>query len=425
MKKLTACLLACVLVILPAVMPYCFAYSEVYDGTVDQYSGHSGETSMYRYDFNVNLYNPCNSKTMDDDAVNIFRFEFSYAGKNGTAKTEKYVFDMSRNGNLNRNYAFLKKNFIRPDDDETDVDFSLWVPGVVSKLHIILNMDGGERLAFKVKKVSCAGVQINANEDYVSSAYNDSEADITFTMPKPVIDAEDEGGRTPTLNELKEMISGKTLTPVLRDQYGVVIDPSVFPVFLAGTETGINQSLSHSDEQSMYFYTLYLNVTNPVNRAEASAGCIEELQFVFTYTDENGYGKEKQYTLDLSGKGGYNSNYTYVNKLISDSDDGYQTAFQVWIPGLLKKVDFHLNMAGFERLSFSVDGIFVNGFRANINEDYVSSAVSGSDATVNCYIPAARVVPSGTEIRDGYGAAAGSRLTELYRANPDSYVYYR
>lgn len=425
MKKLTACILACVLVILPAVIPESFAYSAAYDGTVDQYSDHYEETSMYRYDFAVNLYNPCNSKTMDDDAVNVFKFEFSYAGKNGTAKTEKYVFDMSRSGNSNRNYEFLKKNFMRPNDDETNVSFSLWVPGVVSKLHILLNMDGGERLAFTVKKVSCAGVQINANQDYVSSAYNDSEADIAFAMPKPVIDTEDEAGRTPTLSELKNMISGKTQAPVLRDQYGVIIDPSAFSAFLAGSEKDINQSLRHSDEPGMYYYTLYLNVTNPVNRTDASAGCIQELRFVFTYVDENGYGSEKQYTLDLSGKGGYNSNYTYVNKLIRDNDDGYQTAFQVWIPGLLKKVDFHLNMSGFERLSFSVDGIFVNGFRANTNEDYVSSAVSSSDATVNCYVPAARVVPSETELRDGYGALAGSRLTELYRANPDSCIYYR
>lgn len=407
MKKITAlftALLICISLAIPA-----FSYSESIDGTIDQSQDYSDVPSMYKYNFIIDLYNPCNSNDMDRDAVNVFKFTFTYLDKNGCGSKKTYTFDMSWNGKQNRNSEFLKKNFIRSNDNDYKVGFSLWVPGHVQKLNILLNMDGGERLGFRVKEVYCNGTRVNSTSDYVSSAYSDSKAEIGFSMPKsyPV-----------SINK------ADTDTTDNRDQYGVLIDSSVAEKILSNFDGEINQYLDHSAEKSMYRYKLDFNVENPVNMADADIDAVEEFSITFTYTDQNGYGKDHKYVLDMSWSGGRNLNASFLNVFQALNDNAYRTSFYVWVPGIVKKVDIHLNMAGNERLTIDLDSVSVNGYRANIDTDYVSSSVTDSDATVKCFLPGAKVIAKNGTLYDCYGALAGSKLKEMYDSNNKKYTYH-
>ncbi len=154
-----------------------------YDGSVNQGKDHSDEKSMYLYTFDIELYNPCNSKDMDDDAVCVLWFDFKYRDNNGYGKEKTYRLDMSWQNGRNLNSEILWKNFIRPDDNSCYTQMSVWVPGIISNVHIKLNMDGGERLGFTVKGIYLNGFKVNTDVDYVSSAYYDSEADIPCYIP--------------------------------------------------------------------------------------------------------------------------------------------------------------------------------------------------------------------------------------------------
>lgn len=159
------------------------------DGQIDQDASHENEVSMYKYDIDIYLENPCNSGDMDDDAVCELWFDFSYASDNGYGTVGTYRFDMSWDDSKGRNLndGILKKTFIRPNDNGCMAWFSVWVPGIVSGVSVHLNMDGGERLAFTVESISLNGYRINTNTDYVSSAFYDSDAKISCRAPGAAI----------------------------------------------------------------------------------------------------------------------------------------------------------------------------------------------------------------------------------------------
>lgn len=158
-----------------------------YDGSINQSVSHADEKSMYLYTLDISLDNPCNSEDMDKDAVYLLWFDFEYKDSNGYGKTQTYRFDMSWKSSKNLNSEVLKKCFIRGNDNACFTQMSVWVPGIISKVHIFLNMDGGERLSFTVKGIYLNGFKINTDTDYVSSAYGDSSADIPCFVPKAAI----------------------------------------------------------------------------------------------------------------------------------------------------------------------------------------------------------------------------------------------
>lgn len=144
--------------------------------------------SEYVYTINVKVSNPCNTKSMSKDDVNVLYFDYYYNGQNGFKSEEKKNFDMSWNGSSNNNADFLSEQFMRPNDDSYNTSFDVTLPGKLSKIYIKLNMDGGERLSFTIESIYCNGMRINNNTDYVSSAYYDSTATVYCSMDKSVID---------------------------------------------------------------------------------------------------------------------------------------------------------------------------------------------------------------------------------------------
>lgn len=395
----------------------CSAYTSD-DGKIDQSVSHENEISMYKYDLYLEVTNPINSDDMDNDAVNIFKFTFTYKDRNGNGNENKYVFDMSWNNGKNRNADILKKYFIRANDNGYKTTLSLWVPGLVSKVDILLNMDGGERLSFNVKNIRCNGIAINTTQDYVSSAYNDSKASISLSTGKSIPQIEN-AELTKTYLECASTDGG------LRDQYNALTDFSVIRKLIENYDGEINQNLSHSDEEEMYLYTLKLNVENPIDTSSCDADALCTLKFVFTYKSENGYGEAKKYTLDMSYINGRNLNDKFIKCFVREGSDAFKSEMKLWIPGILTKVEILLNMDGGERLNFSVDGIFLNGFRANTNTDYVSSAFYDSEAEINCRLPDAKIIPSDGTLYDCYGAIAGKKLLSLYAESADRYSYGR
>jgi len=164
-----------------------------YDGSIDQSADHSREESMYLYTVGMTLDNPCNSNDMDDDAVCDLTFTFTYLSENGQGASKTYTLDMSWAGSRNRNEEILKAAFIRGNDNSCRTSMNVWVPGLVTKIAVHLNMDGGERLTFTVDEVSLKGFRVNTETDYVSSAYWDSDMTISCRVPaaEPVAESED------------------------------------------------------------------------------------------------------------------------------------------------------------------------------------------------------------------------------------------
>ncbi len=202
-----------------------------YDGAVNQGKDHSSDDSMYLYTFDISLYNPCNSGDMDKDAVNEFWFDFSYKGDNGYGKAASYRLDMSWSSGRNLNSEILKPNFIRGNDNACRTVFSVWVPGIVDKVKIHLNMDGGERLGFTVNGVMLNGYRINTGTDYVSSAYYDSDAEIACHVSRAAA-----------------VFQGTAFAEDgLRDQYGGVFTD-------ANTEKAVSSAKS-GDYSMFYHYT--------------------------------------------------------------------------------------------------------------------------------------------------------------------------
>ncbi len=185
----------------------------------------------------------------------------------------------------------------------------------------------------------------------------------------------------------------------------------------------IDQTTNHSNEVSMYRYTLRINVANPINTKDADKDALEECSFKFFYKADNGYGTTKEYKIDMSWHNGRNPYPEYVDLFKKPNDDSYQTSMDVWIPGILTKLDFHLNMAGGERLNFSIDKIKLNGFTVSTNKDYVSSAYYDSDGTINCSTPYSRYFEDRNGKRDQYNGVLGDTFIQRYNKDPLLYTY--
>lgn len=397
-------------------------------------------TQEYIYNFNVTVDNPCNSKSMDRDAVNTFYFEFSYVDKNGYGTEKKYKFDMSWADGKNRNSDILKQYFIRDNDNKYAATLQLPLSGKLTRTHIKLNMDGGERLSFTVDSIYCNGKKINNNTDYVSSAYADSDADIYCSMESSVIDVknspyfESKTSFDLTQNELKSILSGTDLyTGQFRDQFNVDIDNSVLEKCITGSDASINQRISHSDEESFYKYTFWVNVENPIDLTNADYDEVETFLIDIYYTDANGYGKSGKFTLDMSYSEELNRNRNpeYLSLFQRENDNGYNIHFDVWVPGILTKVESTLNMSG-EKLVVNFEKITLNSLAVNTTRDYVSSTYFNSSAVIECNVPPSAIVTDSSDLAgldysamtDQYGAMVSKKLFELAQKKPTEYTYH-
>lgn len=397
-------------------------------------------TKEYMYYINVTVDNPCNSKSMDKDAVNTLYFDFSYVDKNGYGAEQKYKFDMSWASGKNNNADFLKKYFIRDNDNKYATILQLPLSGKLTRMHIKLNMDGGERLSFSVDSIYCNGKKINNNTDYVSSAYADSDADIYCSMENSVIDVknspyfESKTSFDLTQNELKGILSGTDLyAGQFRDQFNVDIDIPVLEKCITGSDAEINQRISHSDEESFYKYTFWVNVENPIDFTNADYDEVEEFLIDMYYTDANGYGKSGKFTLDMSYSKELNRNKNpeYLSLFQRENDKGYNMRFDVWVPGILTKVESKLNMSG-EKLVINFEKITLNSLAVNTTRGYVSSTYFSSSVEIDCKVPSSAIVTDSSDLAghdysamtDQYGAKASKKFFELAQKNPAEYTYH-
>lgn len=432
MKKLLS--LLCVLCIVISVFAFrlSFAANESESGT-----------SEYVYTVNLKVNNPCNSSSMDNDDVNVLYFDYYYNGQNGYQSEKKETFDMSWDGSGNKNADFLKKYFIRPNDDSYNTSFDVTLGGKLNRIYIKLNMDGGERLSFDVESIYCNGKRINSNTDYVSSAYYDSTATVYCSMEKSVVDKEN----SPYFKEHDELeISEKAMSKIttdldnaksyagqFKDQYDAVIDMSVLKDCIASSDGDINQFYSHHDEVSMYQYTFFFNVENPIDLGNADYDEVETFYIEMSYIDQNGCGEAKTYTLDMSYDSELkrNLNPQYLSCFESYGDSGYNTHFSVWVPGIITEVKSKLNMSG-EKLVVNFEKITLGSIAVNTERDYVSSVYFDSDATIKCSVPFPQVAVSvenfpekySADLTDQYGSLVSEALYNRLLDTPQKYLYH-
>ena len=400
--------------------------------------------SKYVYTINVNVSNPCNSTDMDEDDVNVLYFDYYYNGQNGYQSEKKESFDMSWNGNSNKNADFLKKHFIRSNDNSYTTSYDVTLPGKLNRIYIKLNMDGGERLSFEITSIYCNGKRINSNTDYVSSAYNDSTATIYCSMEKSVIDAEN----SPYFEKYEDLeISEKTMNSIaggngdfksyigqFKDQYNAIIDTAVLKNCIVSSDGDINQSYSHHDEESMYKYTFYFNVENPIDLGNADYDEVETFYIEISYVDQNGCGDAKTYKLDMSYSSDLkrNLNQQYLSYFETDGDDSYKTHFSVWVPGIITEVRSKLNMSG-EKLYVYFEKITLGSMAVNTNRDYVSSIYYDSDAKIKCSVPSSQIaldresLPEkySTDMTDQYGAIVSEALFNKAKEDTQRYLYHQ
>ncbi len=432
-RKTTALLCAACLVLSLAAAPSALAANGTADGV-----------SEYVYTVNIKVSNPCDSTSMDRDAVNVLYFDYYYKGQNGYQSEKSERFDMSWNGSANKNADFLKEHFIRPNDNECYTSYEVTLPGKLSRIYILLNMDGGERLSFEVQSIYCNGKRINSNTDYVSSAYNDSSANIYCSMESSVIDESnspyftENGGEGLSEKAMKDIAAGignaAEYAGQFKDQYNAVIDLAVLNNCVADSDGDINQAYAHSDEESMYKYTFYFNVENPIDLSSADNDEVETFYIELSYIDKNGCGSAKSYKLDMSYSSSLkrNLNQKYLSCFESYGDDGYKTQFSVWVPGIVTEVKSKLNMSG-EKLTVNFDRITLGSIAVNTGRDYVSSVYNDSDATIKCSVPMAQIALAGgslpetysAQLRDQYGAIVSEALYEKAKAEPQKYLYHQ
>lgn len=399
--------------------------------------------SEYVYTINVKVSNPCNTKSMSKDDVNVLYFDYYYNGQNGFKSEEKKNFDMSWNGSSNNNADFLSEQFMRPNDDSYNTSFDVTLPGKLSKIYIKLNMDGGERLSFTIESIYCNGMRINNNTDYVSSAYYDSTATVYCSMDKSVIDEanspyfqEHEGLEfsEKTVSSLaSEMDGGASYAGQFKDQYNAVIDMAVLKNCVESSDGDINQAYSHHDEESMYQYTFYFNVENPINLTNADYNEVETFYIEISYVDQNGYGTAKTYKLDMAYDSGLkrNLNPKYLSYFERNDDNGYKTHFSLWVPGIITQVKCKLNMRG-EKLVVRFEKITLGSVAVNADRDYVSSKYYDSSATIPCSVPKSQIAidqanfPSAysTDLRDQFGAIVSEQLFNYAKADMQQFLYH-
>lgn len=380
---------------------------------------------------------------MDKDAVNVFYFEYYYISQNGFGSEVKEVFDMSWDGSSNRNSYFLTKYFIRPNDNSYNTSFKVTLTGKLNRIYIKLNMDGGERLSLTIESIYCADKRINSNTDYVSSAYNDSTATVYCSMEKSVIDK----ANSPYFKDHEELeITEKTMSDIVNkiddgdeykgmffDQYNSVIDMPVLKNCIGSSDGEINQFYSHSDEESMYRYTFYFDVENPINLTNADYDEVETFYIRMTYKDKNGYGSQKTYTLDMSYSKDLkrNLNPDYLSYFERNDDNAYKTHFSVWVPGIVTEVSSKLNMSG-EKLTVNFEKITLGSIAVNTDRDYVSSKYFDSDAKIPCKAPLSQIalknekLPASysADLKDQYGAVVSEDLFNKAAEDPQRYLYH-
>jgi hypothetical protein len=131
------------------------------------------------------IENPVNVTNSSGDAIEKFVIDFTYNSN------EHYKFDMSWDSDraINKNNTFARL-FCRTNDDETTQTMSLWVPGRVSKINVVLDMSGGEKLSVTFSDILLAGLKVSRRTDYVSSSFFESKAEIECTVPEALIDLE-------------------------------------------------------------------------------------------------------------------------------------------------------------------------------------------------------------------------------------------
>ncbi len=403
----------------------------------------AGGTSEYVYTINVKVNNACNTNSMDRDAVNVLYFDYYYNGQNGFQSEAKQTFDMSWNGSSNANADFLSEQFMRPNDNSYNTSFDVTLPGKLSKMYIKLNMDGGERLSFSIESIYCNGIRINNNTDYVSSAYNDSTATVYCSMDKSVIDVtnspyfqEHQGleiSEKAMSNLTNEVGGGASYAGQFKDQYNAVIDVAVLKDCVGSSDGDINQFYSHSDEQSMYQYTFYFNVENPINLTNADYDEVETFYIDISYVDQNGYGTAKTYRLNMAYDSGLkrNLNPQYLSCFERNNDNAYNTHFSLWVPGIITQVKCKLNMSG-EKLVVNFEKITLGSVAVNTDRDYVSSKYFDSDATIPCRVPASQIAIAQADLpetytadlKDQYGAVVSETLFNQAREDAQRYLYH-
>lgn len=399
--------------------------------------------SEYVYTINVKVNNPCNTRSMSKDDVNVLYFDYYYNGQNGYKSEEKKTFDMSWNGNSNNNADFLSEQFMRPNDDSYNTSFDVTLPGKLSKIYIKLNMDGGERLSFSIESIYCNGMRINNNTDYVSSAYYDSTATVYCSMDKSVIDEanspyfqEHEGlefSEKTVTGLANEVNGGASYAGQFRDQYNAVIDMAVLKNCVESSDGEINQAYSHQDEESMYQYTFYFNVENPINLTNADYNEVETFYIEISYVDQNGYGTAKTYKLDMAYDSGLkrNLNPKYLSYFERNDDNGYKTRFSLWVPGIITQVKCKLNMRG-EKLVVKFEKITLGSVAVNADRDYVSSKYYDSDATIPCSVPKSQIAVDqanfpaaySSDLRDQYGAIVSEQLFNYAKSDMQQFLYH-
>ena len=350
--------------------------------------------SEYVYTINVKVNNPCNTRSMSKDDVNVLYFDYYYNGQNGYKSEEKKTFDMSWNGNSNNNADFLSDQFMRPNDDSYNTSFD-------STATVYCSMD---------KSVI----------DEANSPYFQEHEGLEFS----------EKTVTGLANEVN---GGASYAGQFRDQYNAVIDMAVLKNCVESSDGEINQAYSHQDEESMYQYTFYFNVENPINLTNADYNEVETFYIEISYVDQNGYGTAKTYKLDMAYDSGLkrNLNPKYLSYFERNDDNGYKTHFSLWVPGIITQVKCKLNMRG-EKLVVKFEKITLGSVAVNADRDYVSSKYYDSDATIPCSVPKSQIAVDqanfpaaySSDLRDQYGAIVSEQLFNYAKSDMQQFLYH-
>lgn len=453
MSRLFRCICAAVM-LFSACMVFPVSASAAEAVTWDLFSDHNDEAGMYLYSITGDLENPIEPENYQkkNDLIERLYFDFSVIDKNGTGDAHIYRADFSCNGKMQKQYPdFVKNTFV--SNSSKRISFDIWLPGQLTRMDMLLELNGHisflnyERLSFSVNKITCNGSAINTSpsSDYVTSSTGESTGYICTSM-KPI------DGDTlmdlltqdhVTQKQYQTMIeSGKIDGQDIRDSYFSILEGDTLKNLQTLCDGDINQSFSHSDEQSYYYYTLNLEVYNPINTEDADLDALNTFYFDFDYIDQNGYGQKKKYRLDMSWSKTKkrNLNPAYADLFRAGNDNGYDLQIGLWIPGIVQDVHSKLNMDGGERLGVTIHSINLAGFRINPQSDYVSSSYYDSKAEIPCSVPDAQIDLSSyskkdiktmmqkitqnkrTDLKDQYG----SYITDLLwdKAYQESKTYF-
>ncbi|MBR6420379.1 MAG: hypothetical protein IKS42_08585 [Oscillospiraceae bacterium] len=372
--------------------------------TWDAFSDNSETPGMYCYTVSGNVSNPCakSSYKKKSSIINELWFDFSVKTDNGTGSLRTYRADFSYNSRKkeNNNRAVVERCFVR--DNKGAFSFDIWLPGQLTNMAFHLNLDGKlswvsyERLSFEVNRITCGGAVVNTNPSKgdVSSSTGSSNDHVGARMlpidGESVMDMLSSAHVTQT--EYQQMVEdGYFEEKQVRDTYGAVLQSETLKKLPALCDGVINQSFSHADQQSYYYYELELEVYNPINVSSAAADVLNTFYFDFRYKDNNGYGKQNTYRFDMSYANGRNRNDKYANLFRATNGNGYDVRIGVWVPGIVNQLYCLLNMDDGERLGVRVHSVKLGGFSINEDTDYVSSAYYDSKLTISCTAPAAQI----------------------------------